>query len=119
MDDPFFEFGRKSALELVRTLFYAGLLPILYAAYRFGKMFALMHPIQGMSLQSDGFYAGSERPGWILGLIAGGTALIVAVIVWKAVCEMLLVALRYFERGTGGGNDRRKRAQTNGRRKRF
>ncbi|WP_268952892.1 hypothetical protein [Saccharibacillus alkalitolerans] len=39
----------------------------------------------------------------------GGAALIV--ILWKMICEMLLIGLRYFERGTGGAEDYRKRTQ--------
>ncbi|NGZ76949.1 hypothetical protein [Saccharibacillus alkalitolerans] len=111
MNDNYFEFGRRSALEIVRTLFYAGTLPILYFAYQFGKGFALKHPIQSMVRQSDNFYTGVERPGWILGFIMGAAALIVMAILWKAICEMLLIALRYFERGTRGGKEREPRMQ--------
>ncbi|QDH20255.1 hypothetical protein [Saccharibacillus brassicae] len=118
MDDKFFEFGRKSAVELIRTLFYAGTLPILYASYRFGEHFALAHPVLGTVFRQDDFYRVGEKSGWILGLMMGGAALIILVTLWKVICEMLLIALRYFERGTGGAIASDKRARRKKRRSR-
>lgn len=98
MEKKWFTFGHIPAIHLVTLLFYTGLIPIVYKAIAFGKSTSLQHTIMKTVPDGRGMYTGIEVPNASLGILYGLLAFAIGVVVWKVVCEILLIVLRYFER---------------------
>jgi hypothetical protein len=100
MKNVFLKFGNTGSYELVLVLFYIGIIPIAYKCIQFGKWVYLNNTYQITVKQGD-WFTGKEVNHLPLGIFQGVILFIVSIIIWKIICEMLLIVLKYFERRNG------------------
>ncbi|TCZ68559.1 hypothetical protein E0485_24330 [Paenibacillus albiflavus] len=96
MEDKIFKFGRIPANTLLTILFYTGILPIMYQAFVFGRKVYLNNFIQ-TQVKEGNWYIGKEINNLPLGVLQGVIVFIISIIIWKVICELILIVVRYFE----------------------
>ncbi|WP_143042151.1 hypothetical protein [Paenibacillus sp. PDC88] len=86
-----FALGESDSKQLVTWVFYAGLAIALYYSYIFGKAISVLLPTT--ITESTGFhtYSSVEAPNYALGMIGGILFFFVCMIIWKLLCELLLL----------------------------
>jgi hypothetical protein len=97
MDMKFFNFGEKKAKEIIVLLFLFGVIPIAFYCIMIGNLYGTMYS-QQTSVPSPygGFTAATESSG-LLGLFVGLLSFVVVTLVWKLICELLLIIFRCLE----------------------
>jgi|SRR5690625_1997931 len=86
-----FTLGVMNTTTLLKILFYAGLSAIIYSSIIIGKFIAKAYPYTKTVQQADGWYTGVETDNIALGFITAMILCIVSFIVWKVICELLLL----------------------------
>ncbi|GAK40510.1 hypothetical protein TCA2_3000 [Paenibacillus sp. TCA20] len=86
-----FALGDTDYKYLISLVFYAGLAIALYYSYIFGKAVSVLFPTT--ITESTGFhiYSSVEAPNYVLGMIGGILFFFVCMIIWKLLCELLLL----------------------------
>lgn len=86
-----FALGESDSKQLITWVFNAGLAIALYYSYIFGKAVSVLFPTT--ITESTGFhmYSSVEAPNYVLGMIGGILFLFVCMIIWKLLCELLLL----------------------------
>ncbi|MCP1305719.1 hypothetical protein [Paenibacillus tyrfis] len=91
-----FKFGETPPIRLIKVLFYTGWIPIAYKAALFGE--EIYSTSTYMTTVKEGYFdtakAVNDLP---KGIVYGVVAFVVAVVIWKIFCEILLIVLRFFE----------------------
>lgn len=106
----FFKLGENDGKSIMHFLYYIGFPVIFYKAIEFGKsirMQGIVGKLQNMQLNNFGFgntqqiniFKGSAL-GNIKAVIFGIIYFIIICIIWKFICELLLIIIRYFESNT-------------------
>lgn len=88
--------GRIEAVTLISILFYTGIIPIVFKSIGFGKNVFLNNTYQIIVKEGE-WFTGKEVNNLSLGIFQGILHFIISIIIWKIVCEILLIILRYFE----------------------
>lgn len=95
-----FRFGETTAKKAVSLLFYLGLLPLLFSSILFGKYLYLSNTyLKDIWLMQDGqkMYTNKEVSNLPLGIFGGFLSYIVIVLVWKVICELLIIIFSAIE----------------------
>ena len=105
MFNEFLSFKKDSAFNLMNRLFNIGLIPMFIPAIWLGKYFAILLPVTNqVPGHSPGYYSFVPGPNYILGIITGMIGLIISIIIWKIICQGLLIVLQGFETYTSSNN---------------
>ena len=99
----FLSLGKWSVNRIIHYLFYAGMIPIAFQAYTFGKFLYLNNTyLKGASYIQDGqqVYTDYPVPHAPLGFFGAIAFFIVGLLIWKLTCELLLIMFRFFESNT-------------------
>lgn len=98
MFNGFLSFKKDTALNLTKKLFNIGLIPLFIPAIWLGKYFAFFFPVEReVPSYSPGYFSYIPGPNYILGIITGVIALVLSIIIWKIICQGLLIVLQAFE----------------------
>ena len=93
----FFEFGENTAKEIIRLLFYIGMIPIAFYAIVIGRMAALTFLAEKWVPSSYGMYTSVMETNYFLGFLTAVIVFIVGIILWKLFCELILLIFRSLE----------------------
>ncbi len=94
----FFNLGKIPVKKIISWLFFVGFIPMFYLAYSFGNFMYITHGYDKViSLKSNVSITESTN-NWVIGLISGILALVFYIILWKIVCELLLLIFSYLEK---------------------
>lgn len=93
----FFSLGEKKAKEIILLLFIMGIIPIAYYCIMFGSITAATYPQQITVPSQYGGFTGTTESNGLLGFFVGVVSFVVAVVVWKLLCELLLLVFRCLE----------------------
>lgn len=98
MFEGFLDFKKDRAFNLMKKLFNVGLIILLIPAFMLGTYCSYLFPVNGQ-VQSEipGMFTFAARPNYILGIITGITILIISIVIWKIICQGLLIVLQGFE----------------------
>lgn len=96
MKDKIFRFGSLSSRVLITILFYTGIIPIFYQSVAFGKQVYASHFVQTTVKEGD-WYTGKTINDLPISVFQGTVAFLVSIVMWKVICELLLIIVRYFE----------------------
>ncbi|MCC5912413.1 MAG: hypothetical protein JJT76_18505 [Clostridiaceae bacterium] len=84
-------FKKDSAFNLMQKAFIIGIIPFLFPAFWAGKYFAILFPTERQgSAEISGNYI-------TFGILIGIGILIVLVLIWKIICQSMLIVLQAFE----------------------
>lgn len=98
MFNKFLLFEKDSAFNLMKRLFNVGLIPLFIPAIWLGKYFAILFPVdKEVPSYLPGYLSYIPGTNYILGIITGMIGLIVSIIIWKIICQGLLIVLQAFE----------------------
>lgn len=103
MEKKIYQFGEISSKLLISLLFYTGIIPILYKSTAFGKS-VYLHNTYETTIRVGDYYTGKEVNNQPLGVFAGVVFFLIAIIIWKIVCELIFIIIRYFEQFNRGTN---------------
>lgn len=90
--------GNVRSKILLTVLFYTGLLGAIYYSVGFGKYIAATNMMMTSVLTTEGMYSGELVENMALGYLAGILFFVVVVIVWRVICELLLLIFNALER---------------------
>ncbi|MFP3387870.1 hypothetical protein [Brevibacillus sp. SIMBA_040] len=93
----FFEFGEKTAKEIIRMLFFVGMVPIAFYAIVIGRIAALAFLTERWVPSSYGMYTSVMETNYLLGFLTAVIVFIVGIILWKLICELILLIFRSLE----------------------
>jgi hypothetical protein len=93
----FFSLGEKKAKEIILFLFIIGIIPIAYFCIMLGSITATAYPQQISVPSQYGGFTGATESNGLLGFFVGILSFVVAVVVWKLLCELLLIIFRCLE----------------------
>lgn len=99
-DEWLFKFGDITAKKALSILFFLGLLPLLFASIIFGKYLYLTNTyFKGIWFIQDGqkMYTEKMANNLPLGVFGGFIFFVVSVLVWKVICELLIIIFRAIE----------------------
>ena len=99
----FFKLGNLNSIKAISILFYAGLIPLIVQSYIIGKYIYLTNTyMSSVNTIRDGqtWLTGQEVNNAPLGLLGGVVSFVVQLVIWKMVCELLIIFFRYFEMNT-------------------
>lgn len=102
MGKKVFQIGEIPSKILITILFYTGFIPILYKSVLFGKTVYLTHTYQ-KTIKVGDWYTGEEVNNLPLGIFQGVILFLIAVVIWKVVCEIIFIVVRYFEKSINEG----------------
>ncbi|MGG1663937.1 hypothetical protein [Brevibacillus sp. NRS-1366] len=97
MFNHFFDFEKKPVKEIIRLLFLIGNVPIAIYAISIGRMAAITFLVQKMVPANYGMYTSAMETNYLLGFVVAVIVFGVAVMLWKLVCELLLLIFRSLE----------------------
>jgi hypothetical protein len=98
--DWFGGFGEITAKRAISILFFLGLLPILFTSILFGKYLYISNTyLKGIWFMQDGQQSYTEKyvNNLPLGIFGGFLFFIVTVLVWKILCELLIIIFKAIE----------------------
>jgi uncharacterized membrane protein SirB2 len=93
-------FGNITAQRAITILFYSGIIPLFISSIMFGKNIYLTNKyLKVISYIQNGAersaqYEANNLP---LGIFLGSIYFVVGVIMWKIICELLIIIFRCFE----------------------
>ena len=93
----FFEFGEKTAKEIIRLLYFIGMVPIAFYAIVIGRIAALTFLTERWVPSSPGMYTAEIETNYFLGFVTAVIVFIVGIILWKLFCELLLLIFKSLE----------------------
>ena len=96
----FYKFGETTAKKAISALFFIGLLPLLFTSILFGNYLYLTNMYsKSISFMRDGqkWYTSEQVNNLPLGFLGGFVFFIVIVLVWKILCELLIIIFRAIE----------------------
>lgn len=96
----FFRFGETTAENAITLLFFIGSLPLLFSAVLFGRYLYLNNTyLKSIRFMQDGqlVYSEIQAQDTTLGVLGGFAFFIVAVLIWKVLCELLIIIFRALE----------------------
>ncbi|WBW97100.1 hypothetical protein [Oceanirhabdus sp. W0125-5] len=96
----FRKFGVISAKNAIEILFYLGIFPILMKAIAYGKVMYLSHMYEKeISFIENGMrhYTYRMVNNLPLGIFTGILYFVFGVLIWKIICELLIMIFRCFE----------------------
>lgn len=102
MKDKILGFGNFSSRLLISLLFYTGIIPIFYLSVAFGKRVYASHFVQTTVKEGD-WYTGKTINDLPISVFQGTVAFLVSIVMWKLICELLLIVFRYFETKSNTG----------------
>ncbi len=94
--EKIFKFGEITSKTLVTILFYTGILPIIYQSIEFGKTVYLNNFVE-ITVKNGDWYTGKEINNLPLGIFQGVIVFLISIIIWKVICEIIFIMVRYFE----------------------
>ena len=98
MPDEFLSFKKDPAFNLTQKLFYIGVFPLFLPAFWLGKYFAILFPADHqVPAEIPGHFTFRSEPNVILGSLIGVGILITSILIWKIICQALLIVLQAFE----------------------
>jgi hypothetical protein len=98
--DWLFNFGETTAKRAVSILFFLGLFPMLYKSIFFGRYLYLTNSyLKSISFLQNGqnVHSGYLVNNLPLGILGGFVLFIVMVLMWKVLCELLIIIFRAIE----------------------
>ncbi|MDO0824642.1 hypothetical protein [Desulfosporosinus nitroreducens] len=101
-----FILGKTTSFRAITILFYMGLIPLIVPSYFLGNFIYLTNTYfeevqsiyNGQPILS--FQDINNAP---LGVLGGVVTFVVLSILWKVLCELLIILFRYFESNTQNG----------------
>ena len=101
--DKYIKLGNMSAKNAISILFYIGLIPILKKGILYGEMFCFTNNIvekvwdkSSTQMVKTGIVVQKETY-MVEGIIRGILYFLIAAIIWKIACELILKIFRCFE----------------------
>lgn len=91
LPDGIITLGKMKPSTLITTLFYTGLIGVIYFAYQFGKYISLTNTVMKEVMIEQGMYTVAPTNNSTLGFFAGVMCFLAFLIIWKVVCEFLLL----------------------------
>ncbi|AKL95042.1 hypothetical protein CACET_c15930 [Clostridium aceticum] len=106
MSDKFLTFKRDSAFNLMGRIFSIGIAPLFFPAFWLGRYFAILFPADyQIPAETPGFVTFTSGPNVMLGILVGAGVLAISIMIWKVVCQALLIVLEAFEAYTSRPNE--------------
>ncbi|SHH81757.1 DUF4282 domain-containing protein [Desulfosporosinus lacus] len=99
----FFKLGEMVSYKAISILFYVGFIPLIAQSYMLGKnIYETNTYSKSIQVNQNGqiWLTGQEVNNIPLGILGGLVSFIVTMIIWKIICELLIIVFRYFEAGT-------------------
>lgn len=96
----FFKLGKMVSHKAISILFYVGFIPLIAQSYTLGKnIYKTNTYSQSIQLNQNGpaMFTGREVNNAPLGILGGLISFVVMVVIWKIICELLIILFRYFE----------------------
>ena len=104
--DKLILFEKDSAFNLMQKAFLIGIFPLLFPAFWLGKHFAILFSVERqVPADTPGYFTFRSEPNVILGILIGASILIISILIWKIICQALLIVLEAFEIYTSNHND--------------
>jgi len=100
MLNKIFSLQKRAASEILSLMYKAGMIPLMYKSYLFGRYIYINNSYEkDFSFIQNGERLYSSKPvnNVPLGIIGGIILFIILVIIWKLICELLLIILEFFE----------------------
>lgn len=97
MIKKFFSLGKTSVKRLISWLFYIGFLPVAYLSYSFGSFIYATNMYNKVISEKNNILVTESANNWIVGIIGGIIAFIFYIVLWKIICELLLLIFTYLE----------------------
>ncbi|AOY76789.1 hypothetical protein [Clostridium formicaceticum] len=98
MSDKLLTFKRDSAFNLMERIFSVGIAPLLFPAFWLGRYFAILFPADyQVPAETPGFVTFTSGPNIMLGILVGAGVLVISILIWKVICQSLLIVLEAFE----------------------
>ena len=96
--NEFLTFTKDSAFNLMKKAFFIGIIPLFFLAFWVGKYFAVLFPMdRQVPADIPGHFTVRSEPNIILGMLIGIGILIASALMWKIICQGILIALQAFE----------------------
>ncbi|MDR3599480.1 MAG: hypothetical protein P4L49_03190 [Desulfosporosinus sp.] len=98
-----FIFGKISAFRAITIIFYLGLLPLIIPSFYMGNFIYLYSTYSTQietSLNGQPVSTFQDVNNVPLGVIGGVVTFIILSVLWKMVCELLIILFKYFETNT-------------------
>src|SRR5689334_16444788 len=97
MIHDFFSLGKKTAKETLQLLYFVGFIPLLLIAFLFGKVISSVFLIESSVPTGNGWYTGAMTPNYSLGGFVGIVSFVTMAVIWKLLCELLLLVFNSLE----------------------
>lgn len=97
--DKLLEFGSLSVKRLCKALFVTGFIALLIKSFMFGYMVYQTNTYM-KTIRDANFFTGVEVNNFPLGLFCGLAYLIIGTFLWRLICEIIYIVLRYFKNNT-------------------
>ncbi|EGW39470.1 hypothetical protein DOT_2523 [Desulfosporosinus sp. OT] len=98
-----FIFGKITSFRAITILFYFGLLPLIVPSFYMGNFIYLTNTYSTeiqTSFNGQLMSTFQDVNNVPLGVIGGVVTFIILSIIWKMVCELLIILFKYFETNT-------------------
>lgn len=94
----FLSFEKDSAFNLMKRIFHIGIFTLFLPAFWIGKYFAVLFPAtHQIPAETSGWFTFTSGPNIILGILIGIGFLIISILIWKIICQTLLIILQSCE----------------------
>lgn len=90
LPDGIVTLGKMKPAMLITALFYTGIIGVIYFAFQFGKYISIKNAAMKTAVIDQGFNQEIAN-NTILGFFAGVMCFLALLIIWKVVCEFLLL----------------------------
>ncbi len=94
----FFNLGKTSVKSIISCLFYVGFIPMAYFAYSFGNFMYRTHLYNKVISVKNNVTIAESANNWVIGLVGGIISFVFYIILWKIICELLLLIFSYLEK---------------------
>lgn len=97
MVKDFFSLGKTSVKKVISCLFFIGFIPVVYSSYSFGMFMYTANTYNKVISEKNNILVTESANNWFIGLVGGIIAFVFYVILWKVICELLLLIFTYLE----------------------
>ena len=98
----FFKLGETDSYTVIHFLYYTGFPIIVHKSIEFGKAMKVKAVLARMDIIPSNFNAEAFNSPFaiIKGLFLGTIYFIISMLIWRFICELLIILFRYFESNT-------------------
>lgn len=98
----FFKLGETDSYTVIHFLYYTGLPVIAHKSIEFGKAMKVKTVLARMDFIPSNFNAEAFNSPFtiIKGLFLGTLCFVISMLLWRFICELLIILFRYFESNT-------------------